>query len=162
MGSEHDALLRKISPHWRKTRAEWHSFAVTSEHCHNDLLLDQFWTMNMKRSIMRTAWQSGLTTVEPDSIRTKGEYEAFDDRNPPHRSQASGPSQPPLFIPRAQMTACCMKTWRHEQWSVSQSFLKRTIVKHLSSEGPVKMANTMVTLVVRSSGISVAIFLCSA
>jgi hypothetical protein len=50
------------------------------------------------------------------------------------------------------MTACCMKTWRHEQWSMSQSFLKRTSMKHLSSEGPVKMASTTVTLAVRSSG----------
>jgi hypothetical protein len=137
-------------------------YFVTSEHCHNGLLLDQFSNMNMKRSIMRIAWSSGLTTVEPDSIRTKGEYEAFDDRNPPRRSQASGSPNPLFFIPRAQMTACCMKTWRHEQWRMSQSFLKRTIVKHLSSEGPVKMANTTVTLLVRSSGISVAIFICSA
>jgi hypothetical protein len=58
LASEYDALLQRTSPHWRKTRAEWHSFAVTSEHCHNGLLLDQFSTMKMKRSTMRTAWSS--------------------------------------------------------------------------------------------------------
>jgi len=42
------------------------------------------------------------------------------DRNPPRRAHLST-SQPPLFVPRAQMTAWCMKTWRHEQSSMSQS-----------------------------------------
>jgi hypothetical protein len=62
-------------------------------------------------------------------------------------------SQPLLFIPRAQMTAYCMKTWRQEQSSMSQSFLKRMISKHLESEGPIESANTTMTLRVRSSGI---------
>ncbi len=56
--------------------------------------------MNMKRSTMRAAWSSGLTTVEQGSFRTKEEYEAFDDQNPPRRSQASGlPSH--LFHPKS-------------------------------------------------------------
>jgi hypothetical protein len=138
---------------------KWHN---SNQHCHNGLIVDQSSTTKMKRSIMKTAWSAGLTSEQSDSIRTKGEDEAFDRRNPPRRSQVAAHSQPPLFVPRAQMTAWCMKTWRREQSSMSQSFLKRTIMKHLSSEGPVKMANTRVTLPVRSCGLLVAIFICSA
>jgi hypothetical protein len=81
------------SPHWRKTRAEWHSFAVTSEHCHNGLLLDQISTIYHRHETFHheDCVVIGLTTVEPGSIRTKEEYEAFDDQNPPRRSQASRP-----------------------------------------------------------------------
>jgi hypothetical protein len=69
---------------------KWHN---SHQHCHNDLIVDQSSTTNMKRSIMKTAWSAGLTSEQPDSIRTKGEYEAFDHRNPPRGPQlAATPS----------------------------------------------------------------------
>jgi hypothetical protein len=75
---------------------------------------------------------------------------------------SSGRSQPPLFVPRAQMTAWCMITWRHEQSSVSQSPETDDHETYTERKGPVKMASTMVTLPVRSSGLLVAISICSA
>jgi hypothetical protein len=73
---QEDERLRdtKHFSRWKKTREERSSDSTSKHGTASTTSSD----LDAKRSIRKTAWSSGLTIVQPESTRTKREYEAFD------------------------------------------------------------------------------------